>query len=45
MDTGEAPSAAERLADETGMSVERFSADGIELPEFEDLESVPEEEW
>ena len=33
------------LAEETGEPIEKFSADEKPLPELDELESVPEDEW
>lgn len=45
MPTQKTPKADKVLAEETGEPREKFSAEGYEMPDFEDLESVPRDEW
>ncbi|MFD1569757.1 hypothetical protein [Halorubrum laminariae] len=44
MPTHKSPNADEELAEATGEPREKFSAEGYEIPDFDDLESVPEDE-
>ncbi|WP_423995057.1 hypothetical protein [Halorubrum trapanicum] len=44
MPTKRTRSADEELAEATGEPHEKFSAEGYEIPDFEDLEPVPEDE-
>lgn len=41
----EPTSAADKLAEETGEPVSKFEADDVDIPELDELESVPRDEW
>lgn len=45
MSTHKTQKADKELAEATGEPREKFSAEGYEIPDFEDLETVPEDEW
>jgi len=45
MSSHRARKADEELAEVTGEPREKFSAEGYEIPDFDDLEIVPEDEW
>lgn len=45
MPTHKSPKADEALAEVTGEPRDKFSAEGFEIPDFDDLETVPEDEW
>ena len=44
MSTHKSPKADKELAEATGEPREKFSAEGYDIPDFDDLETVPEDE-